>query len=314
MRTLIAITLAVVLLGLASCKSQPYPEFFEGYGRTESGLYYKFHQRSFLGETIQIGDVVLAVINFYWCDERVVTDVMDVPAIWNIDPAVFSGDLTEGLLMMQVGDSASFILPADSVVKHWGVHRSHLQHFCDYLRVTIRIDSVVIVEECPLNLTIQRQEAERAEQARADLPARVEKEKQLLQEFVRRNKVTVKPNSDGVYVVRVQRGSGRRAKTGRTVVFDWNARCLNGNLLDSSCEDILDNAGLAMPWRDYQPQKITIGAGDWLIGIDRALLGQRPGSKLRLYMPSSAIFGAQGGLFSSAFQSIILEVEVLEVR
>ncbi|MCL2413298.1 MAG: FKBP-type peptidyl-prolyl cis-trans isomerase [Bacteroidales bacterium] len=309
--------LGLVWLGLTSCQNQPpRPGFFDGYQRTESGLYYQFHTQNYTGENVQIGDVVLAVVDFYWCENRFVTDEMDLFTYWQVDPPRFSGDLAEAFSMMRVGDSASFILPADSVDKHWGIFRGYLNHFCDYFRVTIRIDSIIPYEpcECPFRLAFERQQAEEEEARRAEVLILSSMEQQMLQSHIRRNNITVQPNSDGVFVEVLERGRGRRIRDGNVVVFDYVAWSIDGTILDASCEEIAHYAGVILLWRDYQPKQITVGAREWMVGIDNALRGQRAGSKLRLHMPSSANLGPRGGVFVSTFEPVILEIDILEVR
>ena len=308
--------LAIVLLSFASCRNQqPRPAFFEGYRQTESGLYYKFHIQNFSNETIQIGDVVLAIVNFYWCDERVITDVMDISTTWVIDPPLFLGDLSEGFLMMQVGDSASFIIPADSVVKHWGVQPNYTQHLCDYFRVTIRIDSMYLafVFDSVAHEEMM-EEQRRAEKERLEAELKNTEDQQTIQQHIRQHNISVESSSDGVFVEVVRRGSsGKRARNGRVVVFNYTIRSLNGNILDSSDEDIAYDAGVAFPRRVYQPRELRVGEKQWLLGLDNAVVGQRVGSKLRLFMPTNAFSGQPQIGMISGFQPIILEIEILNV-
>lgn len=276
---------------------------FANYNRTESGLFYKFHVQG-SGEKIQPGYLLSSTVKFYWCDERIPT-VSNFRILGPIEQSLFPGDLYEGLMMMRVGDSASFVIPADSAVKHMGFHKSYIHHLCDFLRI-----SVFIADAQPFDFEGLREfrDAESSE-----FQAQLDAEQILIRNHLRRNNITVSPNDDGVYVIVRRRGTGARITANSTVVFDYTARLLCGRIVDSSCEDISFDAGLISPWRHYQPQEITIGERRWITGLDDALIGQTAGSTLRLIMPSQTTFG-QRQFIVPDFQPLILDVEILEVR
>jgi len=293
------------LLNLASCKNHARSDgaFFEGYNRTESGLFYTFHVHG-SGENVQHKDLVLASVKFYWCDAPIEM-ATNYFVLGPVEPSVFPGDLNEGLLMMRVGDSASFLISADSAVIHLGFIKSYVYHLCDFLRVTVFIDEVK-----PFDFEAYYEEREAA---RSELQAHLDAEQALLRNHLRRNNITVSPNNDGVYVIVTQRGTGARITANSTVIFDYTARLLCGRIVDSSCEDISFYAGLISPWRDYQPQEITVGEQRWITGLDNALIGQTVGSTLRLIMPSTASAG-QRQFIMPHFQPLVLDIEILEMR
>ena len=315
MKHILKILTILFVLSLTACQQHPpRPAFFDGYQRTNSGLYYQFHERSHSGEAIHVGDMVLAMLNFYWCEDRMETAFTDIPAVWMVEQPLFLGDLTEGFLMMQVGDKASFIMPADSIILHWGTQRGYMSHLCDYFRATIRIDSIYYA----VDLVTYKEERE--EQRISDSIQKAFTQTMdsigdlILTHHIRQNNITVRPNNDGVFVVVVQRGSGRRIRNGHTVVFDYTARLLDGRVLDSSCEDISYYAGLTVPWRHYKPEEIVIGERHWMFGLDDALIGQRVGTKLRVFIPSR-LFATHGNIrLTAGYQPVVIDIEILEVR
>jgi len=334
------VALTTIILTFVSCQNQPpRSEFLNNYNRADSGLYYQFHTRSHSGETVQVGNAIFAVVNFYWCDERIVTEQMDVSTLWLVDPPLFEGDLSDAFLMMDVGDSASFVLPADRVVIHWGIQRSHLQHLCDYFRITVRVDSIdhtfegfeydyldyddFFEEFCEEVREVMREfEREEARRrfvedsiAEAGRQALFVEETRLIQEFLRQNRISAEVNSDGVFVEVVQQGRGRqRVREGRAVIFDYTVRSLTGQVFDSSCEEIAYYGGVITPWRHYQPQEIIAGERRWIPGLDNALIGQRVGTKLRVFIPSR-LFATHGNIrLTAGYQPVVIDIEILEVR
>jgi len=299
----------VFLFSLGSCKNRAASNdpLFEGYSQTETGLFYKFHSRG-SGTTVQKGDVAFVKMFSYWCDDPIVDMTLDFDpytVLGPIEGSLFPGDLFEGLMMMTVGDSASFIFPADSVIKHLGLRKSYIHHLCQFMRVSIRVNWFEPFAGSDDYFEQLRVDAERQ--------ARVEESDQVLRNHLRKNNITVSPNNDGVYVIVTQRGTGARITASSTVIFDYTARLVCGRILDSSCEDISFYAGIISPWRDYQPQEITVGEQRWITGLDNALIGQTVGSTLRLIMPSAASTGQRQFIIPN-FQPLILDVEILDVR
>jgi FKBP-type peptidyl-prolyl cis-trans isomerase len=307
MKTIVIIGL--ILLSFSACKNRSFNEraFFRGYEQTPSGLYYKFYTQSDR-EKVQLGDLLFCVMKLYWCDERA-EGRPDSIIFGPLQPPQFSGDLVEGLLMMRVGDSASFIIPADSVIKHWGIHKGFEQHLCDYLKIIVRIDRLL-----PFDSVAYREQIEADSIAKAEFENQISDEHLQLRNHVRRRHASAEPNSDGVYVVVLRKGSGTPIAKGKVAVFDYTARLLDGTIWDSSCENIAGDAGVAFPQRHYKPQEITIGEKQWMKGLDNALIGQTVGSQLRLFMPSEAVFGHVGNRFVGELQSIILDIDLLKTR
>ena len=107
MKKLFLLTLILGVL-FTSCQNKKR-NYYDGFDRSETGLYYKFYTQN-EGDTPKLNDLVELTIS---CS---VNDSIILPSHRNIikvEP-MFRGDLSEGLLMMHVGDSASFIVRVDS--------------------------------------------------------------------------------------------------------------------------------------------------------------------------------------------------------
>ncbi len=296
--------LGIFLSSLSACQNSTVSEV-EGFEQTPSGLYYKMHKKGQgINPPFQIGDELSGHFWQYWGDVL----IQESPLAAMIEEPLFKGDISDGFLMLNIGDSITFALPADSVVKFWGIQRPTEFFLCDYFKMTVRIDNV-IKKAFFDSLEIQKQ-------AEQDLVIEVSKPGELkrLQAYIEKNNITEKPNNDGVYVIVRKKGRGEKVAPGKTVVFDWTGRLLNGVVWDSSNEDIAGDAGVAFPQRAYEPKQLKIGENQWMIGLDNALLGQTAGSKLRIILPSNMVFGYLGNAFVDEFQSVILDIELLEVK
>ena len=120
-QSMVAIALGVALT-FAACSNSPYP----GYDATESGLYYQFFKQDEKAVKPQEGDMVRLVMSYKNSKDSVLFDSRaedpmgrkpkDMYYIeFPLQKSTFKGSFEEALFMMGVGDSASFIISADSV-------------------------------------------------------------------------------------------------------------------------------------------------------------------------------------------------------
>jgi FKBP-type peptidyl-prolyl cis-trans isomerase len=137
---------------------------------------------------------------------------------------------------------------------------------------------------------------------------------EALRAYVQRHHPSLIPNSDGVYTVVLEKGQGEVVSEGRVAVFDFTARLMDGTIWESSIEDTAYFAGIILAQRPYRPQELRIGENRWMLGLDRALIGHAVGSRLRLFLPSTAVFGRSTNSFIHNFQSVILDVDLLEIK
>jgi len=307
MKTFKLLTLLSFCLSFATCQTHSFSpeeeEYYRGYERTKSGLYYKFHVKTEREKTRE-GDWIFGQFWQYWCDSLIfVSDTFTV--IGPIDEPLFKGDIPEGFLMMRVNDSASFILNADSVIKHWGLRKDPNLHLCECFKMTVHLkaiepyiaDSAEILKKIALDSIKQARKS--VEQAR-------------LQTYLHEKNITATPNSDGIYVMVLKKGNGSKLRKGKTAVFDYIGYLLDGTIWDASNEEIAYEAGIVFPQRIYKPRELKLGEKQWLKGLDDVLIGQRTGSKLRIILPSDMAFGHEGNAFVDEFQTIVLEVDLME--
>jgi FKBP-type peptidyl-prolyl cis-trans isomerase len=296
-----------VLLSFLVGKLHSNPSFLGGFNRTESGLYYKIHSQG-NKEQINLGDLLFSIVNLYWCDEPLERGFLmsDSVILGPLGPPMFPGDFAEGLLMMNVGGHATFVLPADSAVKYWELYKGPEFNNCDWFKVDVYVE---MTEPFDSVAYLQQREADSIFFHQSIL-----NEIQVLQNYVQHHHPSLEPNNDGVYVVVLEKGSGKPVLEGKTVVFDFTARLLDGSVWDSSDEDISYDAGIAFSQRIYKPQELVMGQNQWMISLDNVLVGQTVGSKLRLFMPSGAVFGPYETVFFGEFQSVILDIDLLDVK
>ena len=104
----LVLTLSIFMF---SCGDNKYP----GFEKTKNGLYYKIHKKGTDTTTAHAGDILSIEMQYYTqkdslFSESPVGQPFDVPMM----ESTYSGDIFEGLGMLHKGDSATFILNADS--------------------------------------------------------------------------------------------------------------------------------------------------------------------------------------------------------
>lgn len=292
------------LLSFVGCQTETSE--LEGFQQTSSGLFYKIHRKGHNEKDppLNIGDYIFGHLWQYWGDSLIV----DHPFEMFIEQPLFSGDLPDGLLLLNIGDSATILMNADSIERHWNVKKPAEFFFCDYFKTTIRIDGVRKKSFFD-TLELQKQILQDSV-----VQVSIPKEIRDLQNYLKRNNITVQPNSDGVYVVVLKPGTGTKVTEGKTAVFDYTGRLINGVIWDSSNEDIAGEAGVAFPQRAYEPKQIKIGEKQWMNGLDNALIGQAAGAKLKIILPSNMVFGHLGNAFVDEFKSVVLDIDLIDVK
>lgn len=100
---------------MVSCKN-PYP----GFKKTDNGLYYKFHIKGDCETFAKPGDLISFKMKVYTPDS-VYSDGFQAYDKQSMDSSRYKGDLYEALGMMCAGDSATFIMSADSLKAYYGL-------------------------------------------------------------------------------------------------------------------------------------------------------------------------------------------------
>ena len=138
--------------------------------------------------------------------------------------------------------------------------------------------------------------------AAPEVQAQLKKDDVLLQEYAKKNNLTLQKTPSGVYYQILKEGAGPKAKTGQTVSVNYNGTLLSGKLFDSS-----DKAG--------KPIEFPIGQGQVIPGWDEGIALLNKGSKAILLIPSSLAYGTRGaGADIPADAPLRFEVELVDVQ
>jgi FKBP-type peptidyl-prolyl cis-trans isomerase FkpA len=274
-----AIFLLVAMTSFA-CSSK-----FSGYDKTETGLYYKMYHVS--KDTIKpkIGDWVSLDMKYTYKNKGKDTVLFDskkqmgTPVRFQIPKSDFRGDIYEGIRMMSAGDSASFMISADSLfLKTFKMPKRppmiDSSSFINFFVHLITVDSPMSLEK---------------------------KEGEALQSYLTTNKITTAPSPSGVYYIESTPGKGMKIDTGCGVKLQFKVSLIDGKQIFSTYD---------------RPEAITFQYGKKFDtpGLEEAISLMKAGSKGTVIVPSRMAFGEQGrGTIVPPYSTIIYNVEILDV-
>lgn len=265
---------------------------FRGFEETGTGLYYKFHVKGDDTATANIGDLV--VVNMlYTLDDSVLFDSRRISRDleFPVEPSQFKGDLYEGLLLMGEGDSASFLISADSFYLITA-RAPKLPDFVDsgsFMRFEIGMKNLMT-----------RDEKARMDQEKLD--KRRDQEQVDLNKYLEDNNITIEPTESGLYYIPIERGSGRKPAEGEMVKIHMTVSLIDGRMIFSTKDR-------------GEPIEYEFGKKFDTEGLEEALGMMRQGGKAKLIVPSKIAFGAQQrGQFIEPYSTLIYDVELVDIR
>ena len=206
----------------------------------------------------------------------------------------FAGSIEDGLAMMGQGDSASFIIKADSFY----LKTQRFNELPPYIKpgdnlvVTIKIHEVKSKKEIEENQKQQQAEMEKM------MAERQAQEQPALDKYLADNKITTKPTASGLFFIDVKKGTGPKPKATDNVVVHYTGTLLDGTKFDSS----LDRGEPAT----FPLNQVIPG---WTEGIQ--LMSK--GGKAKLIIPSGLGYGPQGSGPIPPYSTLVFEVELLDI-
>jgi FKBP-type peptidyl-prolyl cis-trans isomerase FkpA len=305
----VTVLAACTALFYAACSTSPYP----GYEKSESGLYAKFYTNTAEGISPKEGDMVSVIMYYKNNKDSILFDSRTVgkdgsPAIeFPLGVSTFEGSFEEALSMMKVGDSASFIISADSV---------YLKTFKQpELPKYVEKGSMLTFEAKLQKITSKAEADEKRKQAMEERKVKMEmmknEENNLLADYLAKNKITTKANESGLIYIEKTKGKGPKATKGCTVKVNYTGRLLDGTVFDTSDKKTAQESGTYNEQRPYEPIEFAVGMGEVIAGWDEGLMMMNAGTKAQFIVPSSIGYGEQGGGPIAPYSSLVFDVELV---
>ncbi len=273
------IILVMVALTSLACTSK-YP----GFDKTASGLYYKIYKVSKDTVKAKIGDYISINMRYTTDKDSLLFDskvqMKGTPVRFQLPGSDFKGDIYEGIRMMSAGDSAVFLVNADSLFRKT-FRQPKLPKF---------IDSTSVIKFYISLLSSDTKEMLE------------KKETEALQKYLADNKITAQPKPSGLYFIETTPGTGAKIDSGDMVKFQFTVSTVDGKQVYSSYDR-------------GEPMSMQFGKPFDNPGFDEGIGYMKKGGKATLIVPSTIGFGAQGrGSLIGPYTTIIYNVEITEVQ
>ncbi|MBR5092906.1 MAG: FKBP-type peptidyl-prolyl cis-trans isomerase [Bacteroidales bacterium] len=274
---------------LAACGSGD----MKGYKQTENGLYYRFEQQDKNAQQVEEGDVLVGEMTI-----RLDTTVLrtNVGRTERLMPAIpmYDGVLHEGIMMMHVGDKATFAIEADSMAKFMQPNQMPPMYEKGKgmkFYYEINLQDIVTKDEFAAEQANYEAEMEKARSA----------EPELIANYVKENNIKAQPNADGLYVIVKKQGKGTKVAVGRQVAIHYTGRLLDGTVFDSSVGN--------------EPLSYVVGQMGLIRGWEEGVMGQPEGSQLQLIIPSALGYGSQGaGQMIPPYSTLVFDLDIVSVK
>ncbi len=304
MKTKFSKGVALAILGMSvcatcftSCKKSKYP----GYEDSETGLAYKFHKKGDGKITPKEGDIMSMVIVYKNSKDSVIFDSrkQGQPIMVPLQKPSFKGGIEEGFAMMSVGDSASFVVNADSFfVKTFKMETPKFVEKGSGIFFDLKLEKVTTKAEFE-----KEQQTNQAKQM-AEMESRKNAESSEMEKYIADNKVTAKPTASGLVYVEEVKGKGAKAEKGKTVSVHYTGTLLDGTKFDSSFDH-----------PDKAPIEFKLGEGAVIPGWDEGISLMQVGGKAKFIIPSSLAYGPSGqGPVIPPYSTLIFDVELVNVK
>ncbi|MBI4931529.1 MAG: FKBP-type peptidyl-prolyl cis-trans isomerase [Bacteroidetes bacterium] len=201
---------------------------FSDYEKTESGLMYKFHKHGTDTLHAQYENVVRVKMNKRFNDSLLESTNSMIPEGIEqyLRKPAFPGAIEEGIHMMVIGDSATFLISTDSINKYYPPKDStKIFEPNKYLAFDIKLENIKTMEE------VRAEEEQRRKEFVAE---RKEKGPKELSQYIADNHIEAKPTASGLYLIAKEKGKGAMPKDEDTVVVHYTGTFLDGTIFDSS--------------------------------------------------------------------------------
>lgn len=291
------LSVSVLSIALSSCKKSKYP----GYEDTESGLAFKFHKKGDGKITPKEGDIMSMVIVYKNSKDSVIFDSrkQGQPIMVPLQKPSFKGGIEEGFAMMSVGDSASFVVNADSFfVKTFKMETPKFVEKGSGIYFDLKLEKVT------LKADFEKEQQAKQEKQMAEMESRKNAETGEMASYIAANNITAKANTSGLVYIEQVKGKGAKAEKGKTVSVHYTGMLLNGTKFDSSFDH-----------PDKAPIEFKLGEGMVIPGWDEGIAMMNVGGKAKFIIPSSLAYGPSGqGPVIPPYSTLVFDVELVNVK
>jgi FKBP-type peptidyl-prolyl cis-trans isomerase len=270
----------VLLLALTTfaCSSK-----YSGFDKTANGLYYKIIKISKDTVKPRIGDWVSLQMRWKYKDSVMFDSYKSQggqPVKFQLPLSDFKGDIYEGLRLLAAGDSAVFLINADSLFTKT-FHQPKRPKFIDTNSV-ITFNIKLISIDNPQKL--------------------MQKEQEELSKYLKDKNITAQPLASGLYFIESVAGKGMKIDSGCWVSIHFKVALIDGKQLFSSYDR-------------GEPIVFEYGKRFDTPGVEQAIGMMTKGGKAMAIVPSKIAYGETGrsGVVPP-YATMVYDLEILNVQ
>lgn len=298
----------VAVLILAACSNSKH----DGFELSDTGLHYVLHKHDESARKPSTGNILFCNMKLLLKGRNGKQDSMmynsnegpdfgqDIKFVELMAPK-HKGDLMEGLSMLHLGDSASFIVSADSFflvanqMKELppGIKKGDELLFHFVLRDFKSLEDTKAL--------LENYQAKMSAGQKAEMDELRETESQRMAEYLERKGIKEKPTASGLIYVEQEKGKGPKPKKGQTVTLQYTGYLLNGKKFDSS----FDHGA---------PFSFTLGKGEVIAGWDEGVSMMNVGTSATFVIPSVLAYGSNGTGGIPPFSPLVFEVQLMKAE
>lgn len=271
------------LLALSACNGQG------GFKKTATGLEYKIIDNQ-TGTPAKVGDFIKVHLIETIHDSTVFDCYKQGPEgpMWQQiqQPNGQKFDLMEGLALLSKGDSAEFVIPADSVMNSF--NRPPFVKKGDKIKIYVRVLDVKNAEQYQSELAIEQK-------------AQASKDDSLIQAYMTTNHLTGTKTPSGVYVVTQKPGSGPNPQDGQTVTMMYTGKTIDGHIFDSNIDSSFHHT---------QPLIFPLGSHRSIPGFEDGIKAMSKGEVATLIIPSGLAYGPDGNRMAEIKPNTVLIFDI----
>jgi FKBP-type peptidyl-prolyl cis-trans isomerase len=265
---------------LASCGNK-----YEGFEKSETGLYYKFYTENTGKHVPEKDEIVYMSMSIRTEKDSLVHESKQIPVVMQMPK--FKGDIFEALALMHEGDSAVFIINAKQYynVYNYGQVPAFVKDDETMLWVTIKVDNVVSYQQYQSDKENLRQE----------------NEQKAILAYLESNNIKANPLPSGLYYIETKAGKGNFPQRGQTCHVHYTGKLLDGTVFDSSI-----GRGEPFPFQ--------LGAGQVIAGWDEGIALMKKSGKALFVIPSHLAYGEKSMGNIPPNSPLVFEVELMGVK
>ncbi|MCE6988389.1 FKBP-type peptidyl-prolyl cis-trans isomerase [Dyadobacter sp. CY323] len=238
---------------------------------TDSGLKYQMFEHKEDARKSKLGDIMSFHLVLKNGTDSTLRDTYKEgnPVKMVLQAPQYKGSFEEGLTLLAAGDSAKFLINADTLFAKIGQPMPPMIKKGSELSFTVKVLSVLTSEE------FQKQQSEASGKQKGI-------DNKTIEDFLAKNnlKAKARKTASGLYYVPQVEGSGPSPVSGDNVKVHYTGKFLDGKEFDSS-----KNQG--------KPLDLQVGAGMVIPGWEEGIMLMKKGEKGLLIIPSGLAYGPE---------------------